>query len=93
MFRTVVQSLGDMGNPEKQFLRLLEMQLSRHEPNFQVYNFFIWYKPNRWSYETVAHGFYKYGRTTDASLWVEEMDRQKEDTRLLQNHITGTRNL
>ncbi|PSR86730.1 Pentatricopeptide repeat-containing protein [Actinidia chinensis var. chinensis] len=41
LYRAVICCLCDMENPEKQFLKLLEMQLSRHEPNFQVYNFFI----------------------------------------------------
>lgn len=41
LFRTVIRCLCDMENSEKQFLKLLEMQLSHHEPTCQVYNFFI----------------------------------------------------
>ncbi|CAK9170756.1 unnamed protein product [Ilex paraguariensis] len=41
LFRAVIYSLSEMENPEKQFLRLLEMQLSHHEPNPMVYNLFI----------------------------------------------------
>ncbi|KAL6966644.1 hypothetical protein U1Q18_032424 [Sarracenia purpurea var. burkii] len=41
LFRAVIRCLFDMENPKKQFLQLLEMQLSRHEPTTQVYNFFI----------------------------------------------------
>jgi pentatricopeptide repeat protein len=41
LFRAVIHCLFDMENPEKQFLNLLEMQLSHHEPNCQIYNFFI----------------------------------------------------
>ncbi|XP_059656294.1 pentatricopeptide repeat-containing protein At1g71210, mitochondrial-like [Cornus florida] len=41
LFRAVICCLCDMENPEKQFLKLLEMQLSCHEPNCQIYNFFI----------------------------------------------------
>uniref|UniRef100_A0A5B7CA36 Pentacotripeptide-repeat region of PRORP domain-containing protein n=1 Tax=Davidia involucrata TaxID=16924 RepID=A0A5B7CA36_DAVIN len=41
LFRAVICCLCDMENPEKQFLKLLEMQLSRHDPNCQIYNFFI----------------------------------------------------
>lgn len=41
LFRAVIRCLLDMENPEQQFLKLLQMQLSRHEPNCQIYNFFI----------------------------------------------------
>ncbi|XP_050236528.1 pentatricopeptide repeat-containing protein At1g71210, mitochondrial [Mercurialis annua] len=41
LFRAVIRSLCDMENPENQFFNLLEMQLSHHEPNCQIYNFFI----------------------------------------------------
>lgn len=41
LFRAVICCLCDMESPEKQFIKLLEMQLSRHEPNCQIYNFFI----------------------------------------------------
>ncbi|XP_059624228.1 pentatricopeptide repeat-containing protein At1g71210, mitochondrial-like [Cornus florida] len=41
LFRAVICCLCTMENPEKQFLKLLEMQLSCHEPNCQIYNFFI----------------------------------------------------
>ncbi|KAA8547095.1 hypothetical protein F0562_003524 [Nyssa sinensis] len=41
LFRAVICCLCDMENPEKQFIKLLEMQLSRHEPDCQIYNFFI----------------------------------------------------
>ncbi|KAM7503248.1 hypothetical protein LguiB_002152 [Lonicera macranthoides] len=41
LFRAVILCLFDMENSEKQFLRLLEMQLSRYEPNSKVYSFFI----------------------------------------------------
>jgi pentatricopeptide repeat protein len=41
LFRAVIRCLCDMENPEKQFLKLLEMQLSHHEPDCWIYNFFI----------------------------------------------------
>ncbi|XP_050269406.1 pentatricopeptide repeat-containing protein At1g71210, mitochondrial [Quercus robur] len=41
LYRAVICCLCDMEYPENQFFKLLEMQLSRHEPNFQIYNFFI----------------------------------------------------
>ncbi|XP_058207811.1 pentatricopeptide repeat-containing protein At1g71210, mitochondrial [Rhododendron vialii] len=41
LYRVVIRCVCDMENPEKQFLKLLEMQLSRYEPSCQVYNFFI----------------------------------------------------
>ncbi|XP_002269136.1 pentatricopeptide repeat-containing protein At1g71210, mitochondrial [Vitis riparia] len=41
LFRAVICRLCDMDNAEKQFLKLLELQLSHQEPNCQVYNFFI----------------------------------------------------
>lgn len=41
LFRTVICCLFDMEYPEKQFFKLLEMQLSRQEPSFRMYNFFI----------------------------------------------------
>uniref|UniRef100_A0A7N2L514 Pentatricopeptide repeat-containing protein n=1 Tax=Quercus lobata TaxID=97700 RepID=A0A7N2L514_QUELO len=41
LFRAVICCLCDMEYPENQFFKLLEMQLSRHEPNFHIYNFFI----------------------------------------------------
>lgn len=41
LFRAVIRCLCGMENPENQFLRLLEMQLSHREPNCLVYNFFI----------------------------------------------------
>ena len=41
LFRTVICRLFDMDNPEKRFLKLLEVQLSYQEPTCQVYNFFI----------------------------------------------------
>ncbi|XP_040993246.1 pentatricopeptide repeat-containing protein At1g71210, mitochondrial [Juglans microcarpa x Juglans regia] len=41
LFRAVIRCLCDMENPEKQFLKLLEIQLSHHEPNCELYNFFI----------------------------------------------------
>ncbi|XP_038694338.1 pentatricopeptide repeat-containing protein At1g71210, mitochondrial-like isoform X2 [Tripterygium wilfordii] len=41
MFRAVVICLCNMENPITQFFKLLEMQLSRHEPNCHIYNNFI----------------------------------------------------
>lgn len=41
IFRDVILCLFDMENPEYNFHRLLEIQLSRHEPSFEVFNFFI----------------------------------------------------
>lgn len=45
------------------------------------------YKPNQWTFDTLVRGFYRHGRTTDASRWEEEMYRSGfspiEDTRLL----------
>nr|POE55027.1 pentatricopeptide repeat-containing protein [Quercus suber] len=41
LFRAVICCLCDMEYPENQFFKLLEMQLSRHESNVQIYNFFI----------------------------------------------------
>ncbi|KAJ0104926.1 hypothetical protein Patl1_19326 [Pistacia atlantica] len=41
LFRAVIRCLSDTENPEKQFLQLLEMQLSRHASNSLTYNFFI----------------------------------------------------
>ncbi|CAH1421760.1 unnamed protein product [Lactuca virosa] len=41
LFRGVVQSVCEMENPEKQFKKLLEMQLSLHEPNCTFFNYFI----------------------------------------------------
>ncbi|OMO68092.1 hypothetical protein COLO4_29903 [Corchorus olitorius] len=41
LFRTVICCLLDMQNQEKQFFKLLEMHLSRFEPNSQIYDFFI----------------------------------------------------
>ncbi|KAK9273045.1 hypothetical protein L1049_017852 [Liquidambar formosana] len=41
LFRAVIHCLCDMDNPENQFLKLLQMQLSHHEPSCQIYNFFI----------------------------------------------------
>ncbi|KAI8574354.1 hypothetical protein RHMOL_Rhmol01G0347700 [Rhododendron molle] len=41
LYRAVIRCVCDMENPEKQFLKLLEMQLSRYEPSCQVFNFFI----------------------------------------------------
>ncbi|KAL3532714.1 hypothetical protein ACH5RR_006235 [Cinchona calisaya] len=41
LFRAVICRLCQMDDPEKQFYRLLEIQLSRYEPTCQFYNFFI----------------------------------------------------
>lgn len=41
LFRPVIRCLCEMDNPEKQFLKLLEMQLSVHEPDCWIYNIFI----------------------------------------------------
>ncbi|KAI3669346.1 hypothetical protein L6452_40579 [Arctium lappa] len=41
LFRAVPQSVCEMENPEKQFQRLLEMQLSLHELDCGVFNIFI----------------------------------------------------
>lgn len=41
LFRTVIQSVCETENPEKQFQRLLEMQLSLHEIDCGVFNIFI----------------------------------------------------
>ncbi|KVH99360.1 pentatricopeptide repeat-containing protein At1g71210, mitochondrial-like [Cynara cardunculus var. scolymus] len=41
LFRAVVQSVCEMENPEKQFQRLLEMQLSLHELDCGVFNIFM----------------------------------------------------
>ncbi|KAJ7964914.1 Pentatricopeptide repeat-containing protein [Quillaja saponaria] len=41
LYSAVICCLFDMENPEIQFFKLLEMQLSRYEPTCQVYNFFI----------------------------------------------------
>ncbi|KAB1227411.1 hypothetical protein CJ030_MR1G020864 [Morella rubra] len=41
LFRAVIQCLCDMDDPEKQFFKFLEMQLSRHEPDCEIYTFFI----------------------------------------------------
>ncbi|XP_057524222.1 pentatricopeptide repeat-containing protein At1g71210, mitochondrial-like [Amaranthus tricolor] len=31
------------------------------------------YQPNRWSYDTIVHGFYMHGRKAEAQLWADEM--------------------
>ena len=41
LFRTVIYRLFDMDNPEKRFLKFLEVQLSQVEPTCKVYNLFI----------------------------------------------------
>lgn len=41
LYRAVIRCVCERENPQKQFFKLLEMQLSRHEPNCQVYSFFI----------------------------------------------------
>ncbi|KAK3036159.1 hypothetical protein RJ639_029896 [Escallonia herrerae] len=41
VFRSVIQCLCDLEDPEKQFFRLLEMHLSRLRPGCEIYNFFI----------------------------------------------------
>ncbi|CAK7357208.1 unnamed protein product [Dovyalis caffra] len=41
LFRAVICCLCDMKNPEMYFFKLLEMQLSCHESDANVYNFFI----------------------------------------------------
>lgn len=41
LFRAVICCLCDMKDPEKQFFRLLEMQLCYNSPNCQIYNYFI----------------------------------------------------
>ncbi|KAJ4713669.1 Pentatricopeptide repeat-containing protein [Melia azedarach] len=41
VFRAVICCLCNMENPEKQYLQFLEMQLSRQETDFEIYNFFI----------------------------------------------------
>lgn len=41
LFRAVIRCLCRMENPEKQFLKLLKLQLSRPNTDTQVYNFFI----------------------------------------------------
>lgn len=41
LFRSVICRLCQMDDPEKQFFRLLEMQLFRYEPTCHLYNFFI----------------------------------------------------
>ncbi|KAK2654151.1 hypothetical protein Ddye_014007 [Dipteronia dyeriana] len=42
LFREVICCLCDMKNSEKQFMQLLEMQLSLLETDCQIYNFFIY---------------------------------------------------
>ncbi|XP_038889931.1 pentatricopeptide repeat-containing protein At1g71210, mitochondrial [Benincasa hispida] len=42
LFRAVIRCLIEMENMEKQFFNLLELQLSRQEPNSEVYNNFIY---------------------------------------------------
>lgn len=41
LHRAVIRCLCNMETPAKQFLQLLNMQLSHQETNFQIYNFFI----------------------------------------------------
>lgn len=41
LYRAVICHLCDLDNPEKQFLKLLELQLTRQGANCEVYNFFI----------------------------------------------------
>lgn len=41
LFRAVICHLCRMDDPEQQFLRLLELQLARHEPTCHFYNLFI----------------------------------------------------
>ncbi|XP_010266654.1 PREDICTED: pentatricopeptide repeat-containing protein At1g71210-like isoform X1 [Nelumbo nucifera] len=41
LYRAVIRCLLDMDNSEIQFMKLLEVQLSRHEPDCRDYNFFI----------------------------------------------------
>ncbi|XP_019193844.1 PREDICTED: pentatricopeptide repeat-containing protein At1g71210 [Ipomoea nil] len=41
LYRAVICCLCQLNNPEKQFFRLMEMQLSRFEPTCKNYNFFI----------------------------------------------------
>lgn len=41
LYRAVICCLCQLNNPEKQFFRLMEMQLSRFEPTCPNYNFFI----------------------------------------------------
>ncbi|XP_043721395.1 pentatricopeptide repeat-containing protein At1g71210, mitochondrial [Telopea speciosissima] len=41
LYRSVIRCLCDAENPENQFLKLLEMQLSHHEAESRDYNFFI----------------------------------------------------
>lgn len=41
LFRAVICCICKLENPEKQFYKLLEMQLPYHEPNCLIYNFFI----------------------------------------------------
>ncbi|PHU11752.1 hypothetical protein BC332_18682 [Capsicum chinense] len=41
LYREVICCLCQMDDPEKLFYSLLEVQLSRREPNFPVYNYFI----------------------------------------------------
>ncbi|XP_015582972.2 pentatricopeptide repeat-containing protein At1g71210, mitochondrial [Ricinus communis] len=41
LFRAVIRSLCEMDDPETRFFNYLDMQLSRRDPNCQIYNFFI----------------------------------------------------
>ncbi|XP_044466751.1 pentatricopeptide repeat-containing protein At1g71210, mitochondrial-like [Mangifera indica] len=41
LFRTIIRSFADVKNPEKQFLQLLEMELSRQASNPMNYDIFI----------------------------------------------------
>ncbi|GAV63939.1 PPR domain-containing protein/PPR_1 domain-containing protein/PPR_2 domain-containing protein/PPR_3 domain-containing protein [Cephalotus follicularis] len=42
LFKAVIRCLCHMENAENQFDKLLQMQLSRHEPSCQIYNFFLY---------------------------------------------------
>lgn len=41
LYRSVIRCLCETENSEKQFFKLLEMQVSHHEPHCQIYNYFI----------------------------------------------------
>ncbi|GLT77824.1 hypothetical protein SLA2020_493810 [Shorea laevis] len=41
LFRAVILCLFKMENPQSQFFRLLEMQLSHHGPSAKIYDFFV----------------------------------------------------
>ncbi|PIA62857.1 hypothetical protein AQUCO_00200701v1 [Aquilegia coerulea] len=41
LYRAVICCICNMDNPEQQFLKLLELQLSHQEPSCHIYNFFI----------------------------------------------------